>query len=118
MHEHSFPKGKRLLKNKEFKKVYAEGRKNISTSFVLHCLKAKDEEQSRIGISVGRKIGNAVLRNRVKRKIRELMRTCPQPLVPGFWVVVTARNNECTKAKNADLKKDLYQSIYQLFNDK
>lgn len=46
---------------------------------------------TRIGFSVGRRIGNAVVRNRVKRRLREIMRRKLSGIAPGYDLVVTAR---------------------------
>jgi len=59
----------RLLKNEDFQKVM-DGKRFVSNqSFALHYL-PKDIAQLRLGISVGKKLGGAVVRNRIKRQVR------------------------------------------------
>ena len=63
----------RLLSSRQFRKVYEQGRKFQTTYFTAFFLKQDGGEQ-RAGITVTRKIGNAVVRNRCKRRLREIVR--------------------------------------------
>jgi ribonuclease P protein component len=68
-----FPKKIRLLKSAEFKRVYDSGFRK--TGMFLQLIGCKNDlDFSRFGISVGKKHGNAVERNRWKRRIREIIR--------------------------------------------
>jgi ribonuclease P protein component len=79
----SFPGGVRLHRRFEFRAVQSKGRRFASPSFLGYILPAR-EGASRLGITVGRKIGNAVQRNRLKRVVREWFRkrcvTLPRPV--------------------------------------
>ena len=110
MPDQHFGKARRLLKNADFQRVYSEGLKQSSPYITLHWMKAPKDGNTRIGISVSRKTGIAVLRNRVKRRLRDLLRTYPQAITPGYWVVVAARR-ECEKVDISELRKSLYQLI-------
>jgi len=83
---HSFPKYLRLLRRIEFRRVYEEGRRRrapLCTAFYL----ANGLPYSRLGITVPRALGKAVLRNRVKRRLREVFRVNRGSL-PGGWDIV------------------------------
>jgi ribonuclease P protein component len=105
--------GRRLLKNSEFQKVYAEGQKKSLPGFTLHWMKVSHHGNTRVGITAGRKIGPAVLRNRVKRRLRELVRTYPQAISPGYWIVLSGRR-ECANESMEVLKRCLYSSINEI----
>lgn len=74
----AYPKQKRLAKRREFLRVYESGRKLFSRHAVLF-LARNDLGQSRLGITVTRKAGNAVVRNRLKRWTREVYRRWREP---------------------------------------
>jgi ribonuclease P protein component len=85
-------KGRRLSRSTEFQRVYRQGRSKANRYLVLYSF-ARDaaEDASRFGVSVGRKIGNAVTRNRVKRTIREALDQLEPQLADGLDYVVLAR---------------------------
>jgi ribonuclease P protein component len=67
------PRRRRLSRSGDFKRVYREGSSKASRYLVLYSFKRGDEDTSeaRLGISVSKKLGDAVARNRVKRVLRE-----------------------------------------------
>lgn len=67
----NFPKCERIRKRTEYLSVQGRGRKVHSDSFLLFVLAG---ERTRFGITVSKKVGNAVDRNRVKRLVREVVR--------------------------------------------
>jgi len=73
----NFPSEARLRKRWEFNTVYRMGCK-INTPHFLLLILNNDGPQSRLGVTVSRKVGNAVVRNKVKRVIREFFR-CNRP---------------------------------------
>ncbi len=76
----------RIKKNEEFGKIIALKQTMKSPSFFMHYNK-RAEEHCRVGISVTKKLGNAVERNRIKRQVREMVRalidfeSCPKDMI-------------------------------------
>lgn len=68
-----FPKSERLLKKKEFQKVFDEGRIFRNNELLVYAM-PNGMDKSRLGLVVGKKVGNAVKRNRIKRILREAFR--------------------------------------------
>lgn len=64
----------RLKKNKDFRRVFERGTSTANRQFVVYQLKNPEQATFRVGMSVSKRIGNAVTRNRVKRYIREVIR--------------------------------------------
>ena len=64
-------KAYRIKKNNEFQQIFKTGKSFANRELVIYYKRKEDQEHFRIGISVGKKIGNAVTRNRVKRCVRE-----------------------------------------------
>lgn len=63
----------RIKKNEEFQEIIAHRKYRTSKNFIVYT-KNKKEEYARIGISVPKKTGNAVMRNKIKRQVREIIR--------------------------------------------
>ena len=80
----------RLRSSRQFEAVYRRGARVHGSTLVLYGL-ANDLGYPRLGITVSRKIGKAVVRNRVKRRIREIFRTRLQASGPGIDLVVNAK---------------------------
>ncbi|WP_379970844.1 ribonuclease P protein component [Ectobacillus sp. sgz5001026] len=65
-------KKNRIKKNEEFQKVFKLGVSNANRQFVMYSLHKPGQEHFRIGLSVSKKLGNAVVRNKTKRMIRQV----------------------------------------------
>ena len=83
---------RRLSRSAEFDRVYREGRSHAGRHLVLYFFPREgDDEPPRLGLSVGRKVGGAVERNKVKRLLREAFGTLAERLPDDQDVVVVAR---------------------------
>ena len=83
MKRFSFPKKKRLVSNSQFKAVMARGQR-LSNGVLMLYMAKNDCEYSRLGVSVGKSHGNAVVRNRLKRLMREAFRQNTERIPSGF----------------------------------
>lgn len=81
----------RLSRSAEFERVYRQGRSTANRHLVLYTFENAGTAQPRLGLSVSRKVGGAVERNRVKRVLREAFALSEGRLKPGMDVVVVAR---------------------------
>lgn len=79
-----------LTKNKQFREVYGKG-KSVPERLIVLYYKPNDLNQKRFGFSVGKKVGNAVVRNRIKRILREICRLNLDKVKNGFDYVIIAR---------------------------
>lgn len=86
---------RRLSRSAEFDRVYREGRSHANRFLVLHAfprgVEESGEREVRLGVSVGRKVGGAVDRNKVKRAIREAFWDLADELPDGYDFVIVAR---------------------------
>ncbi|MBM3235571.1 ribonuclease P protein component [Candidatus Poribacteria bacterium] len=85
-----FPDSLRLTKKREFEKVYKNGRRYWNKTFVIYIMPNKINI-TRLGLTVSKKVGKSVKRNRVKRLIRESFRLSQEQIMPGYDIVVVAQ---------------------------
>lgn len=81
----------RLSRSAEFERVYRQGRSVANRHLVLYTFPNASTQRPRLGLSVSRKVGGAVQRNRVKRLLREAFAQTEGDLKPNQDVVVVAR---------------------------
>jgi ribonuclease P protein component len=101
----------RLTRRAEFLRVAAKGRKAPMPGLVLQALKRDDDAPARLGFTVTKKVGNAVIRNRTRRRLREAARLVlrEQP-VAGADLVLIGR--DATRSRDfAALRDDLRRAL-------
>ena len=110
-------KRRRLARSAEFDRVFREGRSHASRYLVLHAFPRPDagDEEPRLGVSVGRKVGGAVERNRVKRLLREAFWASSEELPPGHDFVLVARPDAGELAKERG-EKGIEEALRELLD--
>lgn len=87
----SLPK-RRILKNKrDFQIVYQNGRSFANRYLVMYVFPLKSKQEKKVGFTAGKKLGNAVIRNRVKRLLRESYRLEQSKIVDDVWLLLVGR---------------------------
>ena len=103
-------KSERLLKRGQFDKVLSMGRKRrVGRDFILYTL-PNGLDRKRLGIIASKKIGNAVIRNRTKRKIREAYRRLKGQLQPAMDIVVIS-GKDLLSLPNSIFEKKLIENL-------
>jgi ribonuclease P protein component len=90
MRDLSFPKARRLTSAAEFARVREHGRKIRGTTMSIAFLQNDDGNGLRAGFITSRKVGGAVTRNRVRRRLRDIVRHQQHAVAEGIWLVVIA----------------------------
>jgi ribonuclease P protein component len=95
-----FPRAARLLKHSDFERVYKRGRRHFSSHMTVFYLSQAEvhspEQNARVGFTVGRVLGGAVERNRIKRRLREAVRLRRALLKGGVDVVINPKKSVLT----------------------
>ncbi len=89
-----FRRADRLLRSRDFRRVAGHGKRAAERHFVVLAVPvshASQQNVARLGITVSRRVGGAVARNRLKRRVREWFRGVRAGLRPGMDIVVIAR---------------------------
>ena len=80
-----------LKENWEFRRLYQKGKSAVGPAMVIYCKKNK-LDRNRLGITVSTKLGGAVIRNRARRRLREIYRLNLPSLKKGYDFVLVARS--------------------------
>ncbi|MFC1889174.1 ribonuclease P protein component [Thermodesulfobacteriota bacterium] len=105
MKRYGLSRDDRIRRSSDFTRITREGKRIPSRHFIIFFLN-NDLDRNRLGITASRKVGGAVVRNKVKRSIREVFRTNRNLLPPGGDVVVIARHN-ASEADYAQVRDEL-----------
>lgn len=100
----------RIRKSTEFKRAYVKGKNYWNRNFTLY-IKKNNLNYTRFGIVVTKKLGKAVVRNKIKRKIREINRSLLPLLEEGYDIVLIPKKN------TVDLSyEELKKSVEHIYN--
>ncbi len=96
----------------EFAMVRTEGTSDSGRFLVLatHALPSGQDADSRFGIITTKRVGHAVIRNLLRRRVREILRAHGEPLAKGLYVVIILRNRAAL-ADYATLEKDFLRLL-------
>jgi ribonuclease P protein component len=89
----AFPKTRRLTRGTDFDLVKTQGRTTPGKFMVLAALAVQNSPTFRAGFVTSRRLGGAVVRNRVRRRLREIVRAHQHELRPDFWIVLIAKRD-------------------------
>ena len=103
------PRAVRLVRRSEYDAVYRGGRRRSSQQFIVFC-RANGLTRSRFGISVKKELGGAVVRNRIKRRVREILRLNRLEIPPGWDFVIHPRSG-VVRAEFAPLRAELVRLL-------
>ena len=101
-----------ITKNSDFRRLYAKGKSAVSPLMALYCRK-NGSSVNRLGITVSGKLGNAVARNRIRRRLKEIYRLNEASLSPGYDIVLVARMKS-RLAGYSELNKDFLRLSQKL----
>ena len=90
-----------LKKNSDFRRLYSKGKSAVTPYMVVYC-RRNGLDHNRVGYTVSTKLGHAVVRNRVRRRLREIYRLTLPQLKTGWDIVIVARGR-CVGAEYAHM---------------
>jgi ribonuclease P protein component len=99
-----------LKLNRDFKRLYYRG-KSVACGYVIVYMSKNRSAGNRLGLTCGKSVGKAVVRNRVKRLIRESYRLSEGRLKTGYDIVIVARSRAAGKPFDA-----IYKDVRYAFN--
>lgn len=107
------PRSARLTQSDRFRLAVRRGTRTGSRALVLHWLPTDEGDTAQVGFVVSKAVGNAVVRNRVKRQLRHLTREHLTEL-PGRGVLVVRANPSAAQVSRVELERDLVRGLGRL----
>lgn len=104
--ENAFPHRARLLRHADFEQVYKQGKRHFSAHMTVFYRARQEGGSTRVGFTVGRLLGGAVVRNRMKRRLREAVRLQGLKLDAAVDVVINPKKT-LLKAEFDELRKEI-----------
>lgn len=98
----------KLKKNKDFRYVYKKG-KSFATRYLVLYIKKNSLNENRVGYSISKKVGKATVRNKIKRRLKEIIRKIDK-YKKGYDIIFIARN-PIVNLHYQDLKKEVYKLL-------
>jgi len=108
----TFPRRSRLVRRGDFDRVYQAGKRLTSSHFTVF-VRSNELALNRFGFSIKKALGGAVVRNRIRRRLREMVR-CHQQEIPAGWDIVIHPKSSVAKAPFAALADDLVRLLKKL----
>lgn len=96
-----------LKQNGQFRRLYNRGKSAADRNLVLYC-RRNGTQENQLGLTVSAKLGCAVVRNRLRRRLRECYRLHESSFRPGYHMVIVARSR-AVSAAYAELERSLLQ---------
>ncbi|MBL7584986.1 ribonuclease P protein component [Staphylococcus saccharolyticus] len=111
-------KAYRIKKNSDFQTIYKKGKSVANRQFVVYTYNNKENKHFRLGISVSKKLGRAVTRNKIKRAIRENFKVHKQDIIAKDIIVIARQPaNDMTTLEIQDSLEHVLK-IAKVFNKK
>lgn len=110
--ENKFPRHERLRRQRDFERC-VKGGKVVRGRLLRAHIYWHGEPMRRIAFSVGKAVGKAVVRNRIKRWLREAYRTRRWALKSGFDMLVVVAHANCNETKHEDIDLDFEQLLFR-----
>jgi len=104
-----YPREARIVRRGEFDAVYRAGKRRSSSHFTVF-FRVNELPQSRFGFSIKKALGGAVVRNRIRRRLREIVR-CHRLEIPAGWDVVIHPKSSVARAEFAALTAELLRLL-------
>jgi ribonuclease P protein component len=105
----TFPREARLVRKSEFDEVYRAGKRRSSSHFTVF-VRASGQPASRFGFSIKKALGGAVVRNRMRRRLREIVR-CHRQEIPSGWDIVIHPKSSVATAPFGALTADFLRLV-------
>jgi ribonuclease P protein component len=97
----SFPKSRRLTRASEFERVKREGLVRRGNLLTLSATVVENSGLCRVGFVTSRRLGSAVVRNRIRRRLREIVRQHQHDLRQDLWIVLIAKRDTANASYRA-----------------
>ena len=105
-----FPRSVRLLRHADFERVYKQGRRHFAAHMTVFYLPGRERDGGvRVGFTVGKVLGGAVVRNRMKRRLREAVRL--HGMIPAAMDVVINPKKSLLTAEFVDVQREIRRAF-------